>query len=252
MPLSYRSKRESSPIERSRRQKGSVLGRSRISWHVCLNRQARRWGLCVYTGRKWWGAKRVSVVSPSLRSARPIDPPRLSSTVIYIPQSARNATCCCHACTYTYVYAHTCSVRLPARKRRPSSLANAHRRGRCGMQLLFNVYARLLANQVAPLESLICEQVCERIVAYPRGRWTVPTPINWFVKLKNARRTRGLKARKIGVPWAARIAPWVVWKLGNEKFRYSTHCSLFGVFHGKIASADKIVSKKNVWNIDIL
>jgi len=68
------------------------------------------------------------------------------------------------------------------------------RADRRGMQLLFNVYACLLAKQVAP-KSLICGQVCERIVA--RIRASAAQTANWFDKIKSERneRIRGEKNR---------------------------------------------------------
>ena len=80
------------------------------------------------------------------------------ASVIYMYQCL-HATLCA-----ALMRAYARSVRLLAH--RPNWPAGAV----CGMQLLFNVYARLLANQVTPPESLICEQVCERIVAYPNAR----------------------------------------------------------------------------------
>jgi len=47
--------------------------------------------------------RRSTSVPPSLRSARPIDPPWLSGTLIYIPPSARNALHVHAACTYQHV-----------------------------------------------------------------------------------------------------------------------------------------------------
>ncbi|KYM78193.1 hypothetical protein ALC53_11388 [Atta colombica] len=70
------------------------------------------------------------------------------ASVIYMYQCL-HATLCA-----ALMRAYARSVRLLAyRPNRPAGAV-------CGMQLLFNVYARLLANQVTPPESLICEQVC--------------------------------------------------------------------------------------------
>ncbi|EGI60897.1 hypothetical protein G5I_10815 [Acromyrmex echinatior] len=69
------------------------------------------------------------------------------ASVIYMYQCP-HATLCA-----ALMRAYARSVRLPAH--RPNRPAGAV----CGMQLLFNVYARLLANQVTPPESLICEQI---------------------------------------------------------------------------------------------
>lgn len=123
-------------------------------------------GFASRTDRKRWGARstRESIVIAVRGTSGSFSAIRCGN--IYTALSA-------HATRCTRVRAAVTRVRVciyntrGARRRQPTDRPAGAARG---MQLLFNVYACLLAKQVDPAGSLICERICERTVAYLRAR----------------------------------------------------------------------------------